>query len=68
MKSVTGKELGKILERNGWVLLRMQGSHHIYGREGSKIRISVPMHAGKTLKKGVVRHVLGLAGLCEGDL
>ncbi|MDA8272223.1 MAG: type II toxin-antitoxin system HicA family toxin [Deltaproteobacteria bacterium] len=29
MKSLTGKELCKILEKNGWILKRIQGSHHL---------------------------------------
>ncbi len=33
MKSMSGKELAKLLEANGWDLLRIQGSHHIYLRE-----------------------------------
>jgi predicted RNA binding protein YcfA (HicA-like mRNA interferase family) len=40
MKPLTGKDLAKVLEENGWKLLRVLGSHHIYGREGSPIRIS----------------------------
>ena len=28
MKSMSGKELAKLLEANGWDLLRIQGSHH----------------------------------------
>jgi len=35
MKSVSGKEFAKVLERNGWVLLRIQSSHHIYEKPGS---------------------------------
>ena len=35
MKSVSGKEFAKVIERQGWSLLRVQGSHHIYGRGGS---------------------------------
>lgn len=34
MKSVSGKELARLLERHGWTLLRIQGSHHIYGKTG----------------------------------
>jgi predicted RNA binding protein YcfA (HicA-like mRNA interferase family) len=30
MKSVSGKEFAKVLERKGWQLLRIQGSHHIF--------------------------------------
>jgi len=28
MKAVSGKEFAKLLERHGWSLLRVQGSHH----------------------------------------
>jgi predicted RNA binding protein YcfA (HicA-like mRNA interferase family) len=41
MKAVSGKELAKSLERHGWVLLRIHGSHHIYGRPGSIVRPSI---------------------------
>jgi len=34
MKSLSGKDLARVLERHGWRLLRVQGSHHIYGRAG----------------------------------
>ena len=44
MKSVSGKKLAKALERNGWSLLRIQGSHHIYAKPGSGVRLSVPIH------------------------
>ncbi|WP_239033302.1 type II toxin-antitoxin system HicA family toxin [Leptothermofonsia sichuanensis] len=30
MKSISGKQFAKILERKGWQLIRVQGSHHIY--------------------------------------
>lgn len=32
MTSMTGKELARILENHDWVLIRIQGSHHIYGK------------------------------------
>jgi predicted RNA binding protein YcfA (HicA-like mRNA interferase family) len=40
MKSLSGKDFARILERNGWNLLRVQGSHHIYGKPGVEARIS----------------------------
>ncbi|WP_416212046.1 type II toxin-antitoxin system HicA family toxin [Nostoc sp. ChiVER01] len=30
MKSISGKQLCKIVEQKGWVLQRITGSHHIY--------------------------------------
>ena len=65
MKSVSGKEFAKILERNGWTLLRVQGSHHIYGKTDSDIRISVPVHRNQSLKIGLLKHFLKQAGLAE---
>jgi len=65
MNSMSGKELAKLLEHNGWVLLRVKSSHHIYGKAGSSIRISVPIHGNKSLKIGILRHLLKMAGLSE---
>ena len=68
MRSVSGKELAKILERHGWILLRVQGSHHIYGRTGSDVRLSVPVHGNQALKTGLLRHLMKMAGITESDL
>jgi predicted RNA binding protein YcfA (HicA-like mRNA interferase family) len=68
MKSVSGKELARVLERHGWQLLRVNGSHHIYGRPGSIVRLSVPIHGNQPLKIGLLRHLLRMADLSETDL
>jgi predicted RNA binding protein YcfA (HicA-like mRNA interferase family) len=68
MKSASGRVLTKALERNGWLLLRVHGSHHIYGKNSSPIRLSVPVHGDRPLKTGLLRHLLGLAELSEDDL
>lgn len=68
MKSVSGRRFCKILERHGWVLRRVHGSHHIYGKDGSVVRLSVPVHGNKALKRGLLAHLLKLAGLTEDCL
>jgi predicted RNA binding protein YcfA (HicA-like mRNA interferase family) len=68
MKSVSGREFAKVLERHGWSLLRTQGSHYIYGKAGSEVRLSVPIHGNQALKTGLLRHLMKLAGLTEDDL
>ena len=68
MKSISGKEFGRALQRHGWTLLRVQGSHHIYGKTGSNVRLSVPIHKNETLKLGLLRHLMKIAGLTEDDL
>jgi len=68
MKALSGKALGRILERHGWALLRVHGSHHIYGKPGSVVRLSVPVHGNKPLKTGLLRHLVKMAGLREEGL
>lgn len=68
MKPVSGKELCRILEQHGWLLRRVHGSHHIYGKAGSIIRISVPVHEKRALTPDLEHHLLTNAGLTEHDL
>ncbi len=68
MKPISGKQLAKILERHGWKLLRVHGSHHIYGKEGTVVRLSIPIHGKKPLKAGLLKHLLKMAGLQESDI
>ena len=68
MKSLSGREFARIIERRGWGLLRISGSHHIYGKSGSIVRLSVPIHGSKPLKMGLLRHLTKLADLSDDDL
>jgi predicted RNA binding protein YcfA (HicA-like mRNA interferase family) len=68
MKSVSGKSLAKLLEKKGWNLLRIQGSHHIYGKIGSDVRLSVPIHKNQALKIGLLKHLTKLAEISENEL
>lgn len=65
---VTGKQLAKGLTKAGWVLLRVNGSHHIFGKEGRRERISVPIHGNEEIRPGLLAHLLKVAGLNETDL
>jgi predicted RNA binding protein YcfA (HicA-like mRNA interferase family) len=67
MKSVSGRDFVRIIERRGWALLRVSGSHHIYGKSGSVVRLSVPIHGSNPLKIGLLRHLAKLAELSDED-
>ena len=67
MKSVSGKDFAKMLERHGWSLLRVQGSHHIYGKQGTDVRLSVPIHGNQALKIGLLKHLMKMAGLSQDE-
>jgi predicted RNA binding protein YcfA (HicA-like mRNA interferase family) len=63
MKALSGKELCDELSKHGWFLLRVHGSHHILGKEGTKARLSIPIHGNRPLKRGLLNHLLKVAGL-----
>lgn len=67
MKALTGRDMARVLERNGWVLTRTRGSHRRYEKPGHD-PISVPVHAGQTLKIGLQHAIMKKAGLTEADL
>lgn len=68
MKSVSGKQLCRVLESRGWFLRRINGSHHIYGKPGAGERLTIPAHGNQDLKRGLLSHLLKQAGLTEADL
>jgi len=68
LKSISGKEFVRLLERRGWELKRVKGSHHIFAKSGNPARISVPIHGNSPLKVGLLRHFLKMAGIDEREL
>jgi predicted RNA binding protein YcfA (HicA-like mRNA interferase family) len=68
VKSLSGRAFAKLLEREGWVLRRVNGSHHIYTKPGRVERLSVPIRGNDDLKLGLLRHLMKLAGIHESQL
>jgi predicted RNA binding protein YcfA (HicA-like mRNA interferase family) len=63
MKSLSGRDFARLIEQRGWKLLRVAGSHHIYGKSGSIVRLSIPIHGNRPLKLGLLRHLAKLANI-----
>jgi predicted RNA binding protein YcfA (HicA-like mRNA interferase family) len=68
MKSVSGKQLCKIVERRGWCLERLTGSHHIYSHPEFELILVIPVHRNQDLKTGTLRALMKIADLSEDDL
>jgi predicted RNA binding protein YcfA (HicA-like mRNA interferase family) len=68
VKAVSGKRMCKLLEARGWTHIRTSSSHHIYGRPGNPIVISVPVHGNQDLTTGMQRTIMRQAGLTDADL
>ncbi len=49
---MTGKEIIKILEKQGWQVLRVNGSHHRMGKDS--MRTTVPVHGKRDIGKGLI--------------
>ncbi|MDF9829371.1 type II toxin-antitoxin system HicA family toxin [Parabacteroides sp. PF5-6] len=57
------KKVIDLLERNGWVFLRMRGDHRIFGKEGARRPIVIPGNLNDDLKDGTLASILREAGL-----
>lgn len=68
MKQVSGKELAQAVERKGWNLARIKGSHHIFVMPGRRERIVIPIHGSQPLKIGLLRSLMKIAELEESEL
>ena len=68
MMAIAGREFARMIERRGWQLLSVSGSHHIYGKSGSVVRLSVPIHGNRPLKTGLLRHLAKLAEIPDAEL
>jgi len=67
VRPLSGRRFCRLLERHGWTLLRVHSSHHVYGKPGERIRISVPVHGNRLLKRGLQQRLVKLAGIPEDD-
>ena len=68
MKQVSGRDLARLVERRGWHLARVNGSHHIFTMTDRRERIVIPIHGNQPLKTGLLRSLMKIAGLSEDDL
>jgi len=62
LPSFTPQKIVQVLEKNGFVLDRSKGSHHIYYHPETKRRVVVPLHK-RDLPKGTLLEILKQAGI-----
>ncbi|HMP74516.1 MAG TPA: type II toxin-antitoxin system HicA family toxin [Kiritimatiellia bacterium] len=68
MKAVTGKRMAKLAEEKGWMLVRINDSHHIFTMAGKIERVVIPVHGSKTLKVDLQRSLMKIIPVSEDDL
>lgn len=63
---VSGAELIRALERDGWNVVRQRGSHVRLKKAGRRNALVVPLH--KEIRKGTLAGILRDAGLTADEL
>jgi predicted RNA binding protein YcfA (HicA-like mRNA interferase family) len=54
---VTGRELIAVLERSGFRVVRIRGSHHFLRHSDARATVD-PLHAGEALGPGLLNKIL----------
>ncbi len=55
---VRAEKLIKVLKKNGFVHFRSKGSHQIFINRSKSISVSVPVHKGRDLGRGLTLAIL----------
>ena len=67
LPSVTGTELIAVLKTIGFCVVRQKGSH-VRMKHGDNRVVTIPVHAGKAIGKGLLLKILRDANLTKDDL
>ena len=66
--NLSAKYLIKLLEKNGFIFKRANGSHHVYYNPATNKTAIVPLHGNKDLKKGTFYAIVKQAGIDNSHL
>ena len=60
---LTGLEIIKALEKNGFIIIRQKGSHVFLRQKNDNRTTVVPIHKGKDIDRSLLSKILNDAGL-----
>ena len=66
--NLSPKNLIKLLEQRGWILKRINGSHHIYYNHETKQTLPIPVHGNKDLGIGLFLSILDKTGITIDEI
>ena len=67
LPSLTGKQVIDALQRSGFVVMRIKGSHHYMRHADGRVTV-VPVHAGETVGLGLLSKILRDCELTRNEL
>ena len=65
--SVSGREAIRAFAKFGFVEVRVRGSHRVLRKDGHPAILTIPVHAGRDIKRGLLRSQIRIAGLTEDE-
>lgn len=68
LPTISGKQLIRVLERKGWYVRRIRGSHHVLRHPEIPEALPVPVHRNQPIKRGTLHSILKTAGLSREEL
>ncbi|MCK4459602.1 MAG: type II toxin-antitoxin system HicA family toxin [Methanosarcinales archaeon] len=63
----SGRKIIRVFKKAGWIVDRIEGSHHILVKEGAEEILSVPVHGTKPIKVGLLKGLIKDAGLTNEE-
>lgn len=67
LPAVSGKQVIAALEKEGWYVKRVRGSHHVLRHPTIADAIPVPVHGNRPIKRGTLASILRAAGISRGE-
>lgn len=62
LPSITARKLVRFLKQQGFIESRQRGSHLTLRRESDGRTVTVPVHTGRDIGKGLLKKILSDAG------
>lgn len=67
LRPVPGKDIVRTLERFGWHVVRIHGSHHMMRHPDVPDIVPVPVHARRPVPRGTLGNILKRTGIDRDD-
>ena len=61
--AVSGKDAVRALQKLGFQLDRVEGSHHMLVKRGHPYTVVVPVHGSRALPKGTLSSIIRISGV-----
>lgn len=67
LPAVSGKQVIVALEKQGWYVKRIRGSHHVLRHPNIPDAVPVPVHGNREIKRGTLASILRVAGMSRDE-